>query len=1029
MKFRSRFAVVGTLLAVALALLVVLPALARDSKTDTQDRDDQVQLTISVHAGSADSVDAATNAQDTLVLNPGGGSTVWVAANDNAYNQVFVQFGAAAANDLNPGTLAGLDWSEDGHGIRVRNVSSTRGLQRVVQKTVKADPADPNSADVPVWANADNVEKTWEQWQADITAASTTDDPITSLMLTRAFTALSAPTLVAKDSTDGSPTESFYVVASLSFAPSPADRMASDAVTVGGTPPDPLTPRYILVAGDNDEIQVTATGTFTSGGDDVDFSVSNSATLKVDASAPQIAGISPVSGTIQRFDTAGFGATITDPGSGLRTDAEDDDHVAGQAISADGDGDGITRLEPLSDASGAAVDIAVNVNLASAKVGPPGADAFASGENSLSEATSAWRVVDNGYSVRFQLNNLTGGVSEVVYYAFRARDRVNNVRVVGYNGGDTSNLSLKIDADPPGLSRALAGIGYNSRGNSPGDNPYDTPNLNSIKVEFSGGVSPAAETLDPETVEVSDFRVESEPGVALTVTEVIHPNIPVGDTPATTNHVVYLVLADPLAAGAKPTISIVGTITDVAGNRLGSGSPNATIPAIDETRPEFGVTVAGDIADRTAATGTVTIRVAATEPLQRTPTLRLVTFEYDAGTPADEEADPPTPAIPAKGVVVATTVSPAATLLAVRGVDNTWEVTATRLEPGLYGVWVEGTDPEGNDGSTRGITVTGTVPAEGDVVDLTKLTLFEIDDELPELTDDSFVLTPSSGEKQTQTINPFIRINFAESTENSIGDEDSQQEVEIDTHNSVTLTTLMLRDADGNSTDLLGTEGRVNSESFLVSLSDLVVGEYTLLVNGTDELGNTYDDPAEYDFEVAQRKPFSVSLWPGNNLISVPGEPMDPSIDAVLPSSHPATAVLAYDPTSPVGPWLAATREAGGSWSGPLTEIRAGHGYWLDTSTFQPLSTRLQERGSGEVPPTYPLTQGWNLVGVVDPGLDPKFTVAAGDYFASIEWAVAYTFSTENNAWTKITAANDDAELESGQGVWVWVEKADVLAP
>ena len=175
--------------------------------------------------------------------------------------------------------------------------------------------------------------------------------------------------------------------------------------------------------------------------------------------------------------------------------------------------------------------------------------------------------------------------------------------------------------------------------------------------------------------------------------------------------------------------------------------------------------------------------------------------------------------------------------------------------------------------------------AELDADTREKLTLFEIDNTLSLAAADDFVLTPSATPGQTQTVNPFIRINFGEASE-----------YPLDTHKSVTLTKLVLRDADANETDLLGTEGTVDSDSFLVSLSDLALGEYTLLVNGEDELGNTLARNAEFDFTVTQRPEHAVSLWPGNNLVSVPGEPVDPAIDAVLPASHPATAVLAYAP-------------------------------------------------------------------------------------------------------------------------------------
>ena len=97
------------------------------------------------------------------------------------------------------------------------------------------------------------------------------------------------------------------------------------------------------------------------------------------------------------------------------------------------------------------------------------------------------------------------------------------------------------------------------------------------------------------------------------------------------------------------------------------------------------------------------------------------------------------------------------------------------------------------------------------VTDLSKMALFEVDTSLAALDDSNFTLTPSSGENETQTANPFIRIDFAEGNEYPIGGMDEQHEVEIDTHNSVTLTKLQMQAAGGDPVDLLGTEGRVSA--------------------------------------------------------------------------------------------------------------------------------------------------------------------------------------------------------------------------
>jgi hypothetical protein len=243
-----------------------------------------------------------------------------------------------------------------------------------------------------------------------------------------------------------------------------------------------------------------------------------------------------------------------------------------------------------------------------------------------------------------------------------------------------------------------------------------------------------------------------------------------------------------------------------------------------------------------------------------------------------------------------------------------------------------------------------------------------------------------------------------------------------------------LVNAAGTKTDLLGTQGSVDDDSFVVALSSLAVGNYTIEVNGTDNIGNKLG-LKKYTFEVVARAAYSVALSPGFNLVSLPGDPVDPSLDAVLPSSHPATTVLSYQPAHKDGPWLVATRSAGVNWSAnaanTLSEIRSGQGYWVQTGAFTPLKTSIPERDPSQVLPTFPVVAGWNLVGVVDLTLaSTAATVSADAYLASIDWTIAYTFDTQSNKWTKITKGSSPVGVfNNGQGLWTWSEKKDVLAP
>jgi hypothetical protein len=319
----------------------------------------------------------------------------------------------------------------------------------------------------------------------------------------------------------------------------------------------------------------------------------------------------------------------------------------------------------------------------------------------------------------------------------------------------------------------------------------------------------------------------------------------------------------------------------------------------------------------------------------------------------------------------------------------------------------------------------------------------------------TITMTPTTAANTTESSRPFIKVAFGEAKEaqefTTSGDPASATpvdslsfaqvnaanvKVEIDSHNAVVLTKLSLVDANGVTTDLLGTEGVVSSDSFVVKLPTLAVGTYTVKVNGTDDVGNKLATDASYAITVKARASYKVALNPGFNLISLPGDPTDPAIDSVLPSTHPATTVLSYQPDNAAGPWLVATRTSGTDWSAnaanTLTEIRSGAGYWIQTGAFTAMSTMIPERDPSQVLPTYPVVAGWNLLGVVDlalrlPGVS---TISADTYLASITWTVAYTFDTQSNAWTKIVKASSPAgTLNNGQGAWVWSEKKDVLAP
>ena len=189
----------------------------------------------------------------------------------------------------------------------------------------------------------------------------------------------------------------------------------------------------------------------------------------------------------------------------------------------------------------------------------------------------------------------------------------------------------------------------------------------------------------------------------------------------------------------------------------------------------------------------------------------------------------------------------------------------------------------------------------------------------------------------------------------------------------------------------------------------------------------------------ANSTPYLVSLQQGWNLISIPADPVDPAIGAVLPLAHPAEVVISYQS----GEWLAAMRdEATGQWvrderTGSLTEIKTPYGYWVLTTDSTPLETLLSATNPDPLEPRSCDSQrsgvenGWNLLGVIDADRPPEgATVDADEYFANITWSIAYGFDTATSNWETIKPnVGEGNNLKNGSGYWVWVHGPAFLCP
>jgi len=700
--------------------------------------------------------------------------------------------------------------------------------------------------------------------------------------------------------------------------------------------------------------------------------------LKVDASAPTIASLSPSTATLTQAQTVQFTGSITDTASGIEG----------------------TSSAPTTGAIVITVDSVDRTNLAT------------------------WTAITNGYSF-----SVTLFLSEAAHtWKVTSKDRVANSATSDSSSATAGQQdhSLTIDKTAPVIMRVTTGKGYNST------TKKVVADNTSLMLEFvkSGTTDPDVagnhDYLDGGSLDVSDFHVNGVVPTGLTF-----PNVKAadaGDSIETRNRV-FLTTAT-IGSSAKPLVRVIGLIKDLAGNSQTTGEKTA----LDGIAPILTVTTSGTAGSgaRTVtsdATGEkTTITITADEALTASPTVSITTLTGTSTSPYVE-------------VLAVSTLSATPTA----GATNTWTVTRAITEgPGsgsrLMNVAVTGTGSGGsNSGSAgQGIPSGGTIAVVGTTVNLSTATLFEFDASIATPT---ITLNPavSGASTTTESTAPFLRVDFdSEGTEFTIADNDSNSStdsvkisetatVEVDSHNGVTLTK-----AELDGVDVTANVGSVDSNSFLISTTGLTLGTHTLKINGTDGVGNKLASDHSYTFTVKARSAHSISLVPGWNQISFPGDPASTAINTVLAGNTAISEVWTYAPGDSNGPWLFATRNAtSGLLEGTLANINGSQAYWIKTTTFNAVSSILSERSFTVAPPTISIIAGWNLVPVANLQLLAVGTQIDPDlYFASITWTVIYHFDTSTNSWTKITPSEGgDPKIKVGEGWWVFATKAGDLVP
>ena len=706
-------------------------------------------------------------------------------------------------------------------------------------------------------------------------------------------------------------------------------------------------------------------------------------TVTVDAVLPTVTNISPGDGTTQNVVNPTVQFDVTDTGSGISS-------------------------------TNVSTDITININ-----------------GNDISSSSPSFQAITDGFRVIF-----ASGSSWVTSYSvvdstaftwtITATDAARNTKTL-----TGSSLDLTIDTTKPTVSSAVTGTSWNTDTAAEGTAESNT----SVKVTLS-------ENILASSVQAADFTVG---GVAPTAAVV-------GSTTGYKN-IIYLTTAvqDP---DARPVVAVTGSVTDIGGNAVNTSSTTAgdySATATDGLKPGLTVAVSSDLliaagattvtADTTEKLGTdgviISIHgpsgasnagkatVSAPTPKQSTGTFTAATGDLtgkygvsvqatDLGANTKDNLTAVTgEAVAAAKITAAGVVTLAKTPIAdanFDGVINASDITSitfgTSSQTSTHITAVDASAGTLTFGSGFGTSETATVSYKYTA------NTFEVDHSAPTIT-----YLPANA-ATVKVSSPYITVTF---------DED---EYPGDSYKTVTLTKAEVTKPDGTVEDIKAKFVTSDNAEYIWAASNLALGKYTLKISGQDTAGNKITDNTS-SFTVAARDLYSISLRPGWNLISLPGDATDSAINTVITDADIDT-VISYDPTV-AGSWTTAVRNAAGQLEGTLTNVVAGKGYWVHTSTFDPIKVDIPglTAGASTLPPSFSLVAGWNLVSAGTLTLT-QTTRDADEYFAGLSWSRAYSYSNTSNSFSSILPdANtaDDTEISIGQGYWLFLKAAGTLVP
>ena len=331
--------------------------------------------------------------------------------------------------------------------------------------------------------------------------------------------------------------------------------------------------------------------------------------------------------------------------------------------------------------------------------------------------------------------------------------------------------------------------------------------------------------LNVDTVAPTDFLVGGQVPASVLVVDIVEDSKVNPSSSVRRPQEVFLTMTSGLASNSKPSVTLSGSVQDVAGNTAVSG----TIRLADGLPPRFTVTT-----NRTYDDSDVTITVTADETLLSAPTLTLYTQKSSSSVNTDSAAKP---SLTATGA-----------LSYERRVRVAHEPGNNQARKVLVQVTGKDASPIANEGTTG-----STNPRSGSAI------AFQLDHELNNSMDPEFTVAGtkilSNGKLQDNTskdaeievVNPLlITVAFNRQCDSSgcaAGGE--RTEYSGDTHRTVELTASEIKVtlSDGTSQTLSPSVSSTDNIVYTVAVANPPTGDYTLTLNGRDEAGNVSISP------------------------------------------------------------------------------------------------------------------------------------------------------------------------------------------